>query len=79
MVGKSTERFLELLEKQNAAIAVRKAKEAAGVGEDPIRLQREEERRDKFGQLRAREKPSRRQHRVRHIFGHPYGYTNHSD
>jgi hypothetical protein len=76
----STANFLRLMNERNAAIAaLEAAKEAAIPDFDPIRLEREEERRAKYGQLRAREKPSHRQKRVRHLYGHPYGYTNHTD
>jgi hypothetical protein len=67
----STERFLRLLNEQNTAIAAREAElEAAKPKPDLIRLQREQERREKWGELRARERPSKRPHRSRNVF--PY-------
>lgn len=68
-----TKKFLELLEAQNQAIfreqeAERAAKEA--IKPDPVRLQRDEDRREKYGQLRARETPSNRPRRVRRLFGY---------
>lgn len=69
----STEKFFAFLNKQNAAIAAKEAEEALKKPEpDPVRLQREAERRAKWGQLRAREQPSKRPHRGRSVFG----YTN---
>lgn len=68
----STRRFLELMEKQNRMVAeVREAEEArSGVVEpDYIRLAREQERREKYGELRAREHPGKRPQRVRRLFG----------
>lgn len=71
----STENFLRLLNEQNIAIAARQAQEAEAqaqkqVGADPVRTQREAERREKWGELRARERPSKHPYRVRTIFGH---------
>lgn len=69
----STERFLRKLNEQNAAIAARQALlDAAIPTPDEIRLKREAERREKWGQLRAREHASRRPVRVRHVFPHIY-------
>lgn len=72
-MNKDTEEFLEALNKQNQAIADReaekeKAKEIAKPPPDLVRLQREQERREKWGQLRAREQPNKRPHRVRRLF-----------
>jgi len=66
----STERFIELLEAQNRRLAAQAAREAEQpeAKPDPIRLQREEERREKWGTLRAREQPSKRPHRARNVF-----------
>lgn len=50
-----TEAFLKMLHEQNTAIAAaEEPKEKGPVGLDPIRVQREEERRKKFGTFRAR-------------------------
>jgi hypothetical protein len=70
-MDESTERFLALMEKQNATIAALAAEERerqAAIPPDQFRLQREQERREKWGQLRAREHPSRHPTRVRNIF-----------
>jgi hypothetical protein len=71
-MDKSTERFLRLVNEQNARIAAAKAREAALDKDrtDTIRLQREKERREKWGQLRAREHPSKHPARARRVF--PY-------
>lgn len=69
----STERFLQLMEKQNVAIAAAEAEKERQrnvIGTDPIREQREQERREKWGQLRAREHPNLRPHRTRNVFPH---------
>lgn len=66
----STERFLRLLNEQNARIAAdMAAEEKAKLGVDPIREQRDAERREKFGTLRAREKSRSKTRRVRNVFG----------
>lgn len=68
-MDKSTENFLRILNRQNAAIAAYEAEqEKKQLGEDPIRLQREQERREKWGTLRAREKPSHRPQRSHRLF-----------
>jgi len=65
----STAEFLRVMNERNAAIAAREAeKEALLPKPDHIRLQREEERREKWGQLRAREKPSKRPVRSRRLW-----------
>lgn len=64
-----TQRFLELMNRQNEAIARMEAvNKVESIEPDLVRLQRDQERREKWGELRAREHPSRRQHRVRSIF-----------
>lgn len=68
-MARDTQKFLEILEAQNRRVAAREVK-AAEEAVDPIREQREQERRDKWGQLRAREKPGKRPHRARSIFGY---------
>jgi hypothetical protein len=69
-MGKDTERFLRMLNEQNARIAALNEERATLVPEtDPVRLQREAERREKYGQLRAREQPSKRPRRVDQMFG----------
>lgn len=65
-----TENFLRLLNESNARIAARQAEEAAATTPDQVRLQRDAERREKWGQLRAREHPGSRPHEVRNAFGH---------
>lgn len=72
MARGDTARFLQLLNEQNERIAARIAqeqKEEESRGEDPIRLARMQERRDRLGQLRAREHTSKRPKRATHIFG----------
>lgn len=73
-MARDTKKFLEILNRQNEAIAAREAAKVKAAEEavDPVREQREQERRDKWGQLRAREKPGNRPHRARSVFG----YTN---
>jgi hypothetical protein len=71
-VRSDTKRFLELIERQNQAIFDReeaKKKAAHHVEPDLVRLQREKERREKYGTLRAREQPSKRPVRARRLFG----------
>lgn len=71
-MARDTARFFELLNQQNERIAARKAEEKAEEerrGSDQFRLQRDAEKREKWGQLRAREHPSKRPHRSRHVFG----------
>lgn len=63
--------FLKFLNEQNERIVARLAEEKAQKpGEDPVRLQRDQERREKWGTLRAREHPGRRPHRVHSLFGY---------
>ena len=69
-MDKSTEEFLRVMNERNAAIAAR-AKEVPTP--DELRLQREKERREKWGQLRAREQPSKRPTRNQ---GSPFGYVD---
>lgn len=65
----STENFLRILNEQNARIAALEADRAQQKADvDPIREQRQQERRDKLGQLRAREKQGKRPHRARSVF-----------
>lgn len=70
----STKRFLQLMKEENEAIArlaaadaERKARKAQP---DELRLQREAERREKLGELRARERPSNRPRKAYSVF--PY-------
>lgn len=64
----SGERFIRLLNEQNSEIAARIAQgERAKPEPDLVRLQREQERRDKWGTLRARERTGNRPVRVRSI------------
>lgn len=65
-----TESFLRLLNEQNKAIAARDAALLVEVPVDPVRQQKEQERREKWGQLRAREHPGSRPFEVRSVFGH---------
>lgn len=66
----STENFLRILNEQNARIAAREADKTPEpeLDVDPIREQRQQERRDKWGQLRAREKSGKRPHKARSVF-----------
>lgn len=73
MTKGSTSNFLRLLNEANARIAAHEAEQAAlrkKVEPDPIRLQRDAERRERFGQLRARPKPKKKTHKVHNVFGH---------
>jgi hypothetical protein len=67
VVDKSTERFLRLLNEQNARIAAYNAEQEQATTADPVRLQREQERREKWGTLRAREHPTRHPTRARRV------------
>ena len=73
-MDESTANFLRVLNERNAAIAADEVKKKAEqealkqARTDPIRLQREQERREKWGALRARERLSNRPVRVRHVF-----------
>lgn len=71
-MGGGASDFLRRMNEFNDRIAAKEAKEVSPTGgEDPIRLQRMKERRERFGQLRAREHPSRRPRRViGNVFGH---------
>jgi hypothetical protein len=65
-----TENFLRLLNESNARIAAMEAERQAVKGLDEVRLQREQERREKWGQLRAREHQRSRHYQVNNVFGH---------
>lgn len=58
----STEKFLRLMEEQNVRVArveaMRSKQEPVDI--DSTRLQRDEERREKYGQLRAEPRPGKR-------------------
>lgn len=54
----STERFLRQLREQNAAIAAQEARKKEQVPPDPVRVKREQERREKYGTPRARTQPA---------------------
>lgn len=58
MAGGSTSDFFQFLDKQNAARAEEKAQKKFGM--DRIRLQRETQRRERLGTLRARPRPRSR-------------------
>lgn len=66
----STENFLRLLNEQNKTIAAREAALLVEIPTDPVRLQRDQERREKWGQLRAREHTSKRPKQARSVFGY---------
>lgn len=72
MPKRDTEGFLRWLNEQNDKIAAKEAKPPEGVGVDPIREQREAERRERLGQLRAREHSgrARRGRKARNVFGY---------
>jgi len=65
----STEDFLRLLNEQNTAIAAREEL-SIDIPPDLVREQREKERRERWGQLRAREHPSKRPRQARNVFGY---------
>lgn len=67
-----TKVFLETLQRQNERIAAQQAAAAKEPALDPIREERDQERREKYGQLRAREHPSKRRKAPSSVFG----YTN---
>lgn len=71
MDKKNTDEFLRLMNETNDVIAARasEAKIASQVGVDPIREQREADRREKFGQLRARPRPKKKTQHARSAFG----------
>jgi hypothetical protein len=58
----------------NARIAAEEAEEAAkrqaGVGVDEFRLKKDAERREQYGQLRARPKARKKTGHVTNVFGH---------
>lgn len=66
--GRDTAEFLRIMNERNAAIAAREAAKPHEPDVDPIREKRQQERRDKWGQLRAREKPGKRVHKARNVF-----------
>lgn len=66
--GGSAEEFLQAMNKQNEAIAAREAKKVEDIPPDEIRIQRDQERREKYGQLRAREHPTRQPSRVKRVY-----------
>jgi hypothetical protein len=66
----STEDFLRLLNEQNTAIAAREAELLKDIPVDPVRVQKDQERREKWGQLRAREHPSKRPKQAHSVFGY---------
>lgn len=68
-MARDTAAFLRAMNERNAVIAAREAKPPEV---DQIRIDREQERREKWGPLRAREHPSRRKNtgQVRSVF--PY-------
>lgn len=59
------------MNKANEAIAAREAEEEKYEAPQPdaVRLQRDAERRERLGQLRAREHRSKRPREVRNVFG----------
>lgn len=68
-MGGGASDFLRRMNEQNERIAAREEQKTSPTGgEDPIRLQREQERREKWGQLRAREHPSKRPRRARPVW-----------
>lgn len=71
MVKKDTANFLRFMNETNEAIVARQAEEEVQkqVGMDPIRVQRDTERR-KTGTLRAREHRSKRPTPARNVFGY---------
>lgn len=74
--------FLRRMNEQNEAIIARRKaeEEAAKPAPDLVRQQRDAERRERLGQLRAREHPSKRPLRARHAFGTSHlGITPGSD
>jgi len=69
----STARFLELMNKANAKIAAHETQREAeleGIGTDQVRVQRDAERRERLGQLRAIEHPRSRPKIANPVFGH---------
>jgi len=73
MPKRDTQAFLRAMNAQNAAIAERQRQEAEQkkVRGDPVRIQYDKDRREKWGQLRAREHPGSRPITARHAFGRP--------
>jgi hypothetical protein len=65
-MDKDTEEYLRILNKQNEMIAATEKKE--DIQPDSIRVQRDQERREKWGQLRAREKRGKRPNRVEKFY-----------
>lgn len=68
---KSTARFLASMNAMNNSIAAREAEETQPKTDvDAVRLQRDAERRERLGTLRAREHPGKRPHRAYNVFGY---------
>lgn len=70
MPKKDTQSFLDWMNELNDSIAARD-KAGKEAGQDPERLKRDAERRERLGQLRAREHPASRRKQEKHnVFGH---------
>lgn len=73
MAEKDTAGFLKWMNAMNDSIADPKAAEAkikSQVGLDPVREERDSERRERLGQLRARPKNRSKTNRIRNAFGY---------
>lgn len=75
-MARDTEKFLQILNIQNERISAKATKvvEIKAAETDKVRVKRDQERREKWGQLRAREQPGKRPRSVHNVFGHvdPY-------
>lgn len=69
MSSDSTAEFFRLMNEANERIAAAEAKKNEP-DLDQVRLQKDAERRERYGQLRAREHTGKRPKQVRPIFGH---------
>jgi hypothetical protein len=75
MAKRNTAEFLRLMNEANNAIAARAAQPVKNLRGDPVRIQRDAERREKAGgPLRAREHTRSRPVTARHAFGRPQMY-----
>lgn len=69
MAKKDTASFFRFINEMNAMIEVGERPESTA-GEDQLRIQREAERRERLGQLRARPKRKSKTNRISSVFGY---------
>lgn len=69
MTKKDTASFFRFINEMNAMVEAGEKPESTA-GEDQIRLQRQDERRERLGQLRARPKLRKKTGRAHSVFGY---------